>query len=357
MTRLYRQSVYPSSRLRRHVPYGFQVVRDLVPLFYLAEEFRKKPLSQAARKRLAWFDHERRSGSVAATCRYFGIPRKTFYYWQKRFDPENLASLEERDRAPIRRRVREISPHQEMRIVALRRRHPRYGKEKLVYLYSREYKETISRWKIQKVIEKYGLYYEPKKIARLRRIRARAMGKKRITELERRQKTGFLLCLDAIVIYWGGMKRYIFTAIDHYSKVAFARMYTTKSSMNARDFLDRLWFLWEGQIENIQSDNGSEFQGLFRQGLAALSLEHYFSRPRTPTDNPVDERFNRTLQEEFVSLGNFSPDPEVFNRKLTEWLVEYNFRRPHQTLKYKTPIEAACGEPEVLPKYSSSTLA
>jgi antitoxin ParD1/3/4 len=31
-------------------------------------------------------------------------------------------------------------------------------------------------------------------------------------------------------------------------------------------------------------------------------------------------------------------DTAVFNHNLTEWLVEYNFRRPHQSLGYLPPI-------------------
>jgi transposase InsO family protein len=29
------------------------------------------------------------------------------------------------------------------------------------------------------------------------------------------------------------------------------------------------------------------------------------------------------------------------NQDLTEWLIEYNFNRPHQSLDYLTPIEYA----------------
>jgi transposase InsO family protein len=29
----------------------------------------------------------------------------------------------------------------------------------------------------------------------------------------------------------------------------------------------------------------------------------------------------------------------MLNRHLTDWLVEYNFNRPHQSLGYATPIE------------------
>ncbi len=33
---------------------------------------------------------------MARTCRHFGISRQTFYRWFRRYDPQNLASLEER---------------------------------------------------------------------------------------------------------------------------------------------------------------------------------------------------------------------------------------------------------------------
>lgn len=53
---------------------------------------------------------------------------------------------------------------------------------------------------------------------------------------------------------------------------------------------------------------------------------------KTPKDNATNERFNRTLREEFVENGNGYGDPDVFNRHLTPWLVEYNAHRPHQTV-------------------------
>src|SRR5260370_11202930 len=41
-------------------------------------------------------DFYRRSSNVARTCRHFGISRQTFYRWFRRYDPQNLATLEER---------------------------------------------------------------------------------------------------------------------------------------------------------------------------------------------------------------------------------------------------------------------
>jgi transposase-like protein len=39
---------------------------------------------------------------VTATCRHFGISRKTFYKWKKRFDAEGAAGVCDRSRAPRR---------------------------------------------------------------------------------------------------------------------------------------------------------------------------------------------------------------------------------------------------------------
>lgn len=140
---------------------------------------------------------------------------------------------------PKKKRQREISFGEEQRIIGLRKQYFRYGKKKLAKIYENNYGEKISSWKIQ-TIEKKKLYYNPIKTAKIARKRKNSLKKKRITELKKKKRTCFLICLDLIVIYWNGLKRYIFTAIDYYSKIAFAGAYTTKSSRNARDFLLRL---------------------------------------------------------------------------------------------------------------------
>lgn len=340
--------------------YGFQVIEDLVPLYDMINQLRKGVnLSKEAKLRVKWFDYYQKTNNVSLTCRYFGISRKTFYYWLKRYDPHNLESLEDRSSAPKRTRKPEITPLQEQRIVFLRKRHIRYSKLKLAVIYQRTYNERISSWKIQRVIQKYQLYYLPQKTAKIQKRRLKGVKKKRITELQKEQRAGFLICADAIVIYWNSLKRYIFTAIDFYSKIAFARMYTTKSSLSAQDFLKRLYYLYQGKIENLQTDNGSEFQGYFEKTIQELpkNIQRYFSRPRTPKDNPINENFNGTLQKEFIDLGNFTPNVKRFNKRLTEWLVEFNFQRPHQSLGYQTPIEFHFNHHKVLPMSPSSAIA
>ncbi len=318
---------------------GFHLTYDLVPLHQMSHYLDKYAnLSKQAKARIKWFDYFRDCQNVSKTCRHFGIPRKTFYKWQKIYDPDNLFSLEDRSRAPKNTRKPEVTLLQEERIRNLRKKHIRYSKIKIAKIYENIYHEKISSWKVQRVIRKYKLYYNPKKTAKMTRKRLKARRKKRITELKKKPKSGFLLCLDAVELRYQNIKRYIFTGIDSFSKVAFARMYKNANSYNAADFLNRLLYLIDGRIENLQTDNGSEFEKYFETACLKLELDRYYSRPRTPKDNPVNERFNQTLQYEFVKLGNFTPDIPVFNRNLTQWLIEYNFNRPHESLNYDTPI-------------------
>ncbi len=316
-------------------------------------------LSKEARQRLEWMIfYETRAGRNAlATCRHFLISSKTFYKWLKRFDEKNLRTLEDGDKAPKNTRKREITPGEESRIVSLRKQYITWGKMKLQRVYWNIYQEKISSWKIQYTVKKHKLYPNPVKNEKMQRKRKRNQAKKRITELRKQPFPGFLIALDAVTIYWNGLRRYILTAIDTVSKIAFARMYTAKSSRSAADFLQRMFYLLDGSFLNALHDNGSEFHKEFVRACEKLKITQYWSRPHTPTDNPIDENFNGTLKREFLRLGNFHPDPVQFNKQLTEWLITHNFVRPHQALGYDTPWQFYQKTAKVLPMYSSSARA
>jgi len=68
------------------------------------------------------------------------------------------------------------------------------------------------------------------------------------------------------------VKRYIFTGIDSVSKIAFARMYTTKASYNGADFMPRLSLLLDGKIESVGRDNGFEFQKDFSSACEKMGI-------------------------------------------------------------------------------------
>lgn len=70
------------------------------------------------------------------------------------------------------------------------------------------------------------------------------------------------------------------------------------------------------------------------------------------------ESGNVHATDEWLNDGYFMPAVNEFNRGLTEWLEEYNFLRPHQTLDYQTPIEyfedILRKQQKLLPMYSAS---
>lgn len=312
-------------------------------------------LSKEAIKRLEWIMHWETRGkrNASLTARYFGIGVSTFHKWHARFNEKNLCSLESKSKAPVKRRSREATPLKDRRVIALRKKYPYWGKMKIKVIYEREYKEEISSWYIQRVIEHYKIY--PNKRKKKVKTKRKTQVKKRISECKKIPQTGFLLHLDTIVLHLSGTKRYILTATDDHSKVAYARMYTSHASSAAKDFFERLYFLLDEQIVNVHTDNGSEFHKHFDETLKKLNLPHYWSRSRTPKDNPSNERFNRTLKEEFLYWGNFHLDTNIFNKRLTEWLIEYNSIRPHQTLNYLTPLDFAQKTQGLSTMWSSST--
>ena len=297
-------------------------------------------LSSPARIKLEWMIFYETAGDHNAyvTAKHFGVAPKTFYKWLKRFDGGRVNRLEEQSTRPIKTRQWEVSLAEESRVKQLRQDKIHYGKKKLKKLYFEKYGETISTWKIERVIRKHNLYPNPIKQESNRNKLKNQTKKNRIQNLDIRSELFFLFHLDTIVIYWGSIKRYILTACDHTGKLGYARMYQNKSSRSAKDFLYRLHYLIDTPLAHIQTDNGSEFYLEFEEAITKLEATHWFSRNHTPKDNAIAERFNQTLQDEWLNDGNFNPNINEFNQTLTIWLEEYNFNRPHQTLDYETPI-------------------
>jgi len=312
-------------------------------------------VSRQALGRLEWviFYETKANYNASLTCRHFGIPAKTFYKYLNRFDSTDFTSLEERSRAPKHVRQRQITLEQEQRIIKLRQQYLCYGKEKIRQEYQERYAEDISCHMIYYTIKKHNLYKDKCAIQKARRRSIYRINKQRISDLKKRNRSalGHLIQVDTIVLHLFGVKRYILTAIDIFGKLAYARCYKNQSSYSATDFLIRLNYLLDDQIVNIQTDNGSEFSKYFERACSTLGISHYFSRVRTPKDNAVVERFNRTLQEEWLSDGNFTDDIEEMNRRLTIWLEFYNFKRRHYSLDNMSPINYLIKYRKVLPMY------
>lgn len=315
-------------------------------------------LSAPARLRLEWiiFYHTKAERNVALTARHFGVSRKAIHAWLNRFDETNLRSLESGSRRPHRVRRPTFTALQEERVRELRSRYSTAGRDKLQVLYQEDYGEPIGYWHMRRIVHDRGLYAERAVRTKRQAAQRTVIKHKRITELIKQPIQGFLVEADGIVIYFANQKRYVFTAIDYWSRIGFAYMYTSKGSRNAADFLRRLVLLYGGRIDNLHIDNGSEFKKDFLKAADELKITLYHARPYRAQDKPLVERFNGILQQEWIDLGHFTLDVEQFNRSLMDYLIYYNFKRPHHSLGLRRPMEVATMKMvDVLPMWSPMT--
>lgn len=323
----------------------------------------KDQLSLTAQLKLEWiiFYHTVGGDDATKTALHFGISRKTFHKWSSRFNERNLTSLEEHNRAPEHTRTWEVTHCEEDRIIALRKTYLKYGKKKLKVLYEQDYHAPITTWRIERVIRRHQLYPDPvshaKRVTRIRREATKPV--MRIGDVPTPTTFGHIWHIDAIILWWYGTRRVIFTAIEDLTKIGYARVYGSNASVHAADFLKRLRYLVDGQIDLSHQDNGSEFKGAFEDACQSLNIGQVYSRVRTPTDNAALERFNWTVQDEWLSMSEVGIDDILkANTDLTEWLIEYNTHRPHAALDYQTPFAYAEQRFfKVLPMWSARTSA
>jgi len=84
---------------------------------------------------------------------------------------------------------------------------------------------------------------------------------------------------------------------------------------------------------------GSELAWEFERTAVKLDIQRYFSMVKTPKDNSELERFNKILEYVWLHDCNLSLDTEKLNSGLTEWIIKYNFNRPHQPIAYLSPAQ------------------
>jgi len=301
-------------------------------------------VSQKARQRLRWFDYYRAHGNHAAlTCRYFGISRQTFYRWQRRYDPEDLKSLEDGSHRPHRRRQPTWTPLLVERVLALRRQYPRWGKDKLVVLLGREGRKVSTSMvgRILTHLRKRGLLVEPLRRGwRVRRPRPPRSWATRKPPDYRVEQPGDLVQVDTMDLRpVPGVVLKQFTARDVISRWDVVEVRRRATSSAAAAFLETLEERMPFPIRAIQVDGGSEFAALFEQACQQRGLRLLVLPPRSPKLNGHVERANRTHTEEFYEVTPCSLQITELNQELLDWERIYNTVRPHQALGYRTPHE------------------
>lgn len=132
------------------------------------------------------------------------------------------------------------------------------------------------------------------------------------------------------------------TFVDTYSKVAFAKLYTTKTPITSADLLnDKVLPFLEQQdlpLLRILTDRGTEYCGKverhdFQLYLAINNIEHTKTRAQSPQTNGICERFHKTILQEFYQVTfrkKIYEEIETLQKDLDEWLQYYNNQRTHQ---------------------------
>lgn len=146
---------------------------------------------------------------------------------------------------------------------------------------------------------------------------------------------GALVEMDTIHFFERGVKKYVYTALDVYTRTGFAWASPRIGASVTVEFFERAKKYFSFEISCIQTDNGSEFATWFTDHVTRGGILHRHNHPRSPNENGHLERFNRTIQEEMPKEGlcfKEARDIPVF----IEW---YNTKRPHLSLQCKTPSE------------------
>lgn len=188
--------------------------------------------------------------------------------------------------------------------------------------------------KINKIIVRNNYFFE-------RPLKLKRKSKLLSPRLKRSPKETFpgYLEMDSITLYVLKKKYYFITVIDVVTKFAYCALVKNLSSKQAKDVLIKFISQYQYSIRAIQTDNGSEFLKYFEAYLQQSNILHHFIYPRSPRINGVIERFNRTIQDEFLNRSNeLYCDLLAFEEKLVHYLSWYNTKRPHYSLNMQTPL-------------------
>lgn len=295
--------------------------------------------NNVAKFRLKVLDHYYGFGWKAAVSAY-DVKKSTLFDWKDRFEKsgKKLISLVPTSTRPKTTRLMVVDPRLAELIRSMRETYGPVSKYKLKPFLD-EYAKTLGitsygREKIGKIIKRNHYFFETRpKVKR----RARPLVS-RLKKAPRQTEPGYIE-MDSITLYINSRKYYFITTIDVVTKFARVTLTTSLSSRSAKqalvDFMTQCPYL----VREVQTDNGHEFLGEFDDYLQNQNIPHQFIYFHSPRINGVVERFNRTIQDEFINRNDeLWYDLELFDQKLSGYLEWYNTRRPHHSLDLKSPV-------------------
>ena len=289
-----------------------------------------------------------------ATRKAFNKSRSTIFLWKQKLKAANgrIGALAPGDRTPVNKRKRIVHPFIENFIVQYRTSHPGSDKTTITPLLVTACKSAVIKHVSESTVGR--IIHDLKARSKLPNsnkisINARTgdlVLKQRPKPRKKDRRKGFrpqvpgdIVQMDTVSIFACGIKRYLFTAIDVSTRFAFACAYTSNSSANGSDFLRKFVTVAPFNVIRIQTDNGGEFEKYFEKSCQDIGLPHFYNYPKHPQSNGCVERFNRTIQEQFVCWHiDYLDDTLEFNRKLMEYLIWYNTEKAHRGIGNIPPL-------------------
>lgn len=273
--------------------------------------------------------------NVARTCRYFGISRRAYYKWKRRYDEHGAAGLCDRPRTPLR--SPRSTPREVVSKILYLRQTYHFGPRRIADYLRRFHGVSVATSSVHRILRRHAMH----------RLPANQKHRPHGTRWKRYEKPqpGHRLQLDVKFLERipSTQKRlYQFTAIDDCTRLRVLKVYDACNQRTAMPFIDEVVRRLPFRVHVIQTDNGAEFQSQFHWHVEGLDIRHAYIRPRTPHLNGKVERSHRVDDEEFYQLldkDGITDDIHLFNEKLREWEDYYNYHRPHGALDGQTPYE------------------